>query len=373
MNAERLHVVAKAVKEDLINTNLEGSLSNLAVNLQNQISQPNAPQHQQNVSTILTSLYQSLERSATNDFPPTWRQALSELGADILLGHELRKKIEEIFSRNQITPSVAQIEITAIHTKVNNLQAAFNQILEAFSRLSVGADDIEPGRCELGILIPRQFVNNNLAAFGEEISELNKILGVFAELATGSRPDFKIRTVSSSDFTVFLDALPEIGACLAIAVERVVALYKQLLEIRKLRNELKSQGVPPQGLEGVEGYAAKIIDDGIDTLVSELMKQYYKKKDDGRKHELNTELKLRLKEIAARIDRGYNLEIRVKADPKVNDQEGGNQDAAEQIAKIQGAAKALQFMKQVGEPILSLPEVPEVHSKKPHEKKKQDE
>ena len=59
---------------------------------------------------------------------------------------------------------------------------------------------------------------------------------------------------------------------MAIAVERVVALYKQLLEIRKLRNELKSQGVPPQDLEGVEGYAGKIIDDGIDILVSELMK-----------------------------------------------------------------------------------------------------
>ncbi len=370
MNAERLHVIARAVKEDLINTNLEGSLSSLVVNLQNQVNQPNAPQHQQNVSATLTALYQSLERSASNNFPPTWRQALSELGADVLLGLELRMKIEEIFSRNQITPSAALSEISAISTKVNNLQAAFNQVTEAFLRLSVGADDIEPGHCELGILIPRQFIDNNLATFGEEITELNKILGVFAELAIGSRPDFKIRTVSSSDFTLFLDALPQIGACLAFAVERVVALYKTLLEIRRLHNELKSQGVPSQGLEGVEGHASKLMDDGIDKLIPELMKQFYKKKDEGRKNELSTELKISLKGIAARIDRGYNLEIRVKSLRAADGQESDSTDAAQHVAIIQEAAKGLQFMKQGGEPILSLPEVP---SKKFPEKKKHSE
>lgn len=370
MNAERLHVIAKAVKDDLSNTNIEGLLKQLLGNLQNHVNQPNQGQYQQNVSNVRTALYQALENSTSNDFPPTWRQALSELGATELLGLELRMKIEEIFSRNQITPSVAHSEIGKIYTKVNTLQAAFSQITEAFSQLSIGADDIEPGHCELGILIPRLFINNNLTEFGEEIAELDKILGVFAEISTGSRPDFKIRTVSSSDLTIFLDALPEIGACLAVAVERLIALYKTLLEIRKLNNGLKSQGVPAQSLEGVEGHANKIMDDGIDKLTSEIMKQFYKKKDDARKHELTIELKIKLKEIAARIDRGYNVEIRVKSVRAADGKGGDKTDAAQHVSIIQAAAKALQFMKQVGEPILSLPEV---RPKKSQEKKKQPE
>mgnify|MGYP007095240536 FL=1 len=109
------------------------------------------------------------------------------------------------------------------------------------------------------------------------------------------------------------------------------------------------------------------MDDGIDNLIPELMKQFYKKKDDGRKHELATELKISLKQLAARIDRGYNLEIRVKSVPAADDQGGNATEAAQHVTRIQEAAKALQFIKQGGEPILALPEV---RSKKSHEKKK---
>lgn len=372
MNAERLHVIAKAVRDDLSRTELTNTLKQLVTSLQNQVNQPNQPQYQQQVSSTLTTLYQALENSPSNDFPPTWRQALSELGGDGLLGIELRTRIQEIFSRNQITPSVALGEITPIHKTVSTLEEAFDSITTAFSQLSIGSDDIEPGYCELGILIPRLFVNNNLAEFGEEIIELNQILGVFAEISTGSRPDFKIRTVSSSDLNVFLDSLPEIGACLAVAVERLVALYKTLLEIRKLNNELKSQGVPVQQLEGVELHATKVMDDGIDKLIPEIMKQYYKRSDAGRKNELTTELKISLKKLAARIDRGYNFEVRVKSVPASSDQDktGESAESSEHITRIQQSAKALQFIKQTGDPILSLPDG---RPKKGQEKKKHSE
>lgn len=78
-------------------------------------------------------------------------------------------------------------------------------------------------------------MSNDLRTFALELHRLDRTFGVFSELATGTREGFQVRSISSTDLTVFVDAAPEIAACTAIAVERVVALYKKLLEIRKLR------------------------------------------------------------------------------------------------------------------------------------------
>lgn len=358
MNVERLHVIAQAVLNDLERTDLEDTLQNLVTSLQNQVNQPNQPQHQQRVSEILTSLFQALATAPNNDFPPSWRQALTELGGEGLLGLELRTTVEEIFSRNQITPSVALDEIKQLHTQVHDFREAFVLIINAFEHLEIGADDLAPGECELGVLVPRSFVKNKLENFGEELRELDKIFNVFAEVVTGSRPGFDIRSISSSDFSMLIDVVPEIGACLAIAVERIVALYKQLLEIRKLRNELKDQGIPKQKLKGIEDHANTVMDNGIEKLTPELIKQFYKKGDDGRKHELSMDLKYALKKIAGRIDRGYNIEIRVEPLEADAEEDTGEAPPAvfQHIQTIRSAAQALQYIKKEGEPILSLPE-----------------
>ncbi|MDP2664952.1 MAG: hypothetical protein Q8O97_03350, partial [bacterium] len=103
---------------------------------------------------------------------------------------------------------------------------------------------LEPGTCELGILVPRKAINNDLNEFAEDIKNLNNIFSTFSELTTGNRPGFKIRSISSSDLSVFLESTPATVAAIAVAVERIVSLYKQILEVRKLHGELKNQGVP---------------------------------------------------------------------------------------------------------------------------------
>jgi hypothetical protein len=79
----------------------------------------------------------------------------------------------------------------------------------------------------------------------------------------------------------------------------------------------------------------------------------------NRRNELAVELRLAMDRIANRIDRGYNIEIRV-APIQEQKQEGTEEDKAkdirEQIKLIQEAGKTLRFLKLQGEPILSLPE-----------------
>jgi len=364
MNAERLHAIANAIREDLHITEAIDTLQELSQALANQISSPQEPSYQTEVAESLKKLITALRAAPSNQFPPTWKEALEELGAADLFGIPLAERIEGIFSRNQITPVVAQEEIEGIHQRLLVFYEAIKQVISAFSGLKIGAEELLPGTAEMGILVPRDFVDNKLDEFGAELKELNDIFAVFAEVATGSRPGFPLRSISSSNLSIFLGLAPGIAACVAVAVERIVALYKQLLEIRKLQGELREQGVPDKSLKGIEDHANAFMDEGIDDVVTSLLTDFYKNADGARKNELKIELGYSLRKIANRIDRGFNIEVRVEPPAKA-DGEATSPDDVNYAEMVESAAPNLQFLKREGKPILSLTE----GDKKEEEKK----
>lgn len=367
MNAERLHAIVAALQSDLARTTAVSQLNQLISALANQVSQPNQPQYQQQTSQLYTELLKWLKEADSNNFSPTWKQALEELGASTLLGNDLAKQIEDIFSRNQITPSVAQQELQLLANQLQALSSAIDQLIAGFKSLNVGKEDLAPGDCELGVLVPRAFVDNRLDRFADELEELDRVFGVFAELSTGSRPSFQIKTISSTDLSVFLEVGAIVGACVATAVERIIALYKNLLEVRKLQGELVKQGVDKKNLKGLEDHAGAIMDTGIDRLVEELLAEYKDKGDSGRKSELSIELKFALKKVANRIDRGFNIEVRME-EPTMPAEADEEADAkvkalAKSHERIQAASESLQFLKLDGDPILRLAESKEDKAK----------
>jgi len=362
MNTERLHAIAIAVLDDLKITKSEETLNQLVGALQNQVNQPQEPQFQQKVSTHLKTLYEALSTAPSNDFSPAWKQALVELGLHDLLGKNLQLRVQEIFIRNQITTSIALEELQKIHKQLVTYKGALEQTISGFKQLNIGAEELEPGQCEIGVLVPRLAIHNKLGEFAEDLEDLDGIFGTFAELTTGERPGFEIRSVSSSDLNVFLEMLPVVAAGIAVAVERIVKVYKDILEIRKLHGDLKARGVPKNQLKGVQEYADSRMKDEIDKLTKELLKKYYKTKDEGRQNELTTALRFSLSKIANRIDKGYSVEIRAKSLSEEEEaQKKMTPEDKERINAIISASKNLEFLKLEGPPILSLPESQENH------------
>lgn len=125
----------------------------------------------------------------------------------------------------------------------------------------------------MGILIPRAAVDNRLRPFARELQELDRRLSVFQELATGSREGFEIESVSSSELSLFVNVTPEVGACIALAVERLVALYRDVLEIRVLRNQLADKGLEPEDLSPIDENANTRMSTGIEPVIEELMER----------------------------------------------------------------------------------------------------
>jgi hypothetical protein len=360
MNAERLFLIAKAVKQDLAQTNIGGHLQQLIAALQGQINQPQAAQFQQQVSQIKSSIMQSLDKAPSNEFSPSWRQVIAEIGANGLLGKELQYQIESVFNRNQITPSLALTDIQGLHGRISQLQAVIDQLISSFSALKIGEDHIESGMAEIGILIPRAFVGAKLGRFADELAELDNILKTFSEVATGRTADWDIRAISSSDLTVYITAGLKVAALMAVTLERIIAAYKNLLDIRKLRSDLSNKGVPENALSDIEKYARSLMGNAIDDMVKGLVEEFYEHEDKDRKNELVTALRYASKRLAARIDRGFNIEVRAeqpkdKGAPGSQKNTGEGAASQEYCARISSATKALEFMKLEGDPILQLP------------------
>jgi len=350
MNAERLHAIAIAVIDDINTTNSVGVLGNLVQSLQNQVNQPQAPQFQNQVSKHLNTLSNVLAESKSNNFSPAWKELLKKLGVHDLLGNTLLDRIHEIFERNQITPATALQELTELQNQLSNYKTSFEQVIASFSNLKIGSEKIEKGHCEVGVLIPRPAVSNKLKEFSNDLDKLDKLFGVFSELTTYERPGFKINSVSSTDFNIMLATIPVTAASIAFALDKILSVYKRMLEIKKLHGELKKQGFTDKELQPIKKRADLAIIEAAKDLAPELLTKYYKKKDEARRNELCNELEKALIEIAKRIDKGYNVEIRVPT----ADSEEISKDA--NMNTIISVLKNLEFIKLEGEPILSIPE-----------------
>jgi hypothetical protein len=304
-----------------------------------------------------------LNEAASNDFGPAWRQVILEMGLDGLLGNNLKDRIDDIFQRNQITPSEAHKEIQTILNDLTQLKQALDQLLHGFQHFRIAAEDLQPGQCELSILVPRSFVKNRFGRLGREFRELDKTFRVFSELVTGTRPAFEIRTISTTDPVVVLLVVTPVGACIAKTISWLLESYERILNIRLMHRELSVLDMPDDIIRRVDEEADTRIDRDIDGMVDRLLDEY-ESSDEGRRNELRTELRQSLKKIVARIDRGFNIEIRVKPEelPPPPEDEAEDEETIrkrEEYDVIQSTAKRLQYRKLEGEPILRLPELQE--------------
>jgi hypothetical protein len=316
-------------------------------------------QTQQQLADAITQFRSDMEQSEIDSWSPAWKELLKEIGYYDILGNELRTRIEEIVGRNEITPAIAKQEVDAINARLQILRQSVNELDTALNNLHIGAEQLEPGECEIGFLIPRPAVDNELDELGDEFEELDKILRTISEVATGDGGPIKVRTISSTDFMLFVTQLPAAAALLAFVVDKLIIGYKNILEIRKLHGDL-SKRMGKKSIKEVENFAETQMTKVIKVTVEEAIKRY-KIKDSGRRNELQTGLDVALRKLADRIDRGFNIEVRIEPLPAPTAEEESDAKAKAQRQEyethrqmIESAAKELEFLRIGGKPILHL-------------------
>jgi hypothetical protein len=359
MNAERLHAIANVVVEDEAQRNILAIFAELVTNLRHQVNEPANPNYPQQVASARQSLQAALKDSRTNQFSPAWVQTLEELEGADLVGEKLLDQIEEVFTRHGITVTLAAEELEPLLLRAQEFYGALIKVLAGLDSIHVGREELAPEEFEIGFLIPRDQVGNELEGLGKEFVEINrKILDPLFELVTGNRPDIRVRSISSSSFQVFLDSPPAVAALLAGVVHKIVQAYDKVLDIRLKHKDLKDREAPEKLLDELQAWAEEIMEAAIEKEVKVLLDEYMTEAQ-GREHELRNDLTRAFKEIADRIDRGYNIDVRAPELPEETVAEEGEEAtepdettrAAQAIASVR---ESLTFMHIEGEPILHL-------------------
>ena len=358
MNVERLHKILIDLNQIIKSDKLTTLIQQVRDHLQNQVNQPNQPSHQTNFVNSLNKLYGALKSSAYNDFSPSWKEIIDEISGGVLFGIPLKEKFESILASNTITPAKALEDINKIFADFQSFQTAIQNILNGFNSLGIGKEELEDGECELGYTIPRKFIDNKLSDFKTEIGELNFILNNISEAVTGEKQEYKVKTISSSDFLLYIIIGLQVANVLSKATERILNHYKQILEIKALRNQLKAKGIPANKTKGIETHVNGMMESEIKKITKEVINEHYKG-DDGRRNELENGLIISLNKLANRIDKGFNVEIRVKELPESEEDDKQTKEQIEKIElikSIKSSAKNIEFLESKGESILRLPE-----------------
>jgi hypothetical protein len=355
MNVERLHLVLRATIDAATKSGVVVDIGGLASALQNQVNDPATASYQQQISSQLEKLQISLSAIETNNFPPGWKQVLTEHSLSVFIGTVLLGQLTEIFSRNAITPSIALKEIQEVQLDLNSKVTAMTELINGFKLLEFSMDDLEPGEAEIGLLVPRESIDSKLNRFTRELQDTAKIIGVFEELTTGQRRDASIRALSSTDLTVLLDIWPVSGVALATAVERIAAFYKQVLEIKKLKAEVTRLALPEKMTQQLDQQANDKMEANLRSLRDEMIAMYEGQK--ARKHELETELLIALHRIANKLDEGIHFEFRAGEPSTVaNEDETPDQKALRShTTQINDVGRRIALIEPVEGRILHLP------------------
>lgn len=361
MNAERTLAVAKRLNEDLSRSNLPSLLSQLADALRNAAGNPAEATFQNQIADLRGQVAAAATGSDVETFSPVERQVLAEWGVDEVVGTALAERIEAIFRANTITLATAAEQIPPIASALSTLTEKLGTLISSLEFFGVTAEELAVGEFEIDVLIPRPAVEDALGSLGSEFRQLESILLPFIELTTGSRPPIKIRSIGSSDFTVFLHSLPVTAACVAAGIDKVIRTYQRVIEIRLAKAQIANLPLPDgeelkaKAAKPLEEYANTLVAAEVDKIASQLISKYKSQRvDDHRANELRISITHSLSAIADRIDNGFNIAVRAGPPPELPEEDedeasaGGDNEVARitarYAAEVTERTSKLEFM-----------------------------
>jgi len=357
MNAEQLHAISIELQEIINESQTKHLLSKLKSALQQLVSQPS--QHQELVAQTRSDLVENLSTSTYNEWTLNRLQIAKEIGSTEIFGFALASRIEQSFETNAATPEVIRTDIEQMETEVSEFDAALTQLIQSFEAFEIGFEELEAGEGEIGVIIPRA-TTDNLSDFTTDLKKINWELKTLADALTGTPENFQIRTISSSDFSVFLDAIPELVEKVSSVFKLLKKAYDAYTELKQLRNKTAETGqASDELLHAYDATIERAMTDQITQIMAEIRPMYQARLDAGEiQGDFEVRVESAIKSMASRCDRGYAFTFRIGSPVvEVEDEPTEEEEAQIQLAaSVAANNEELQKLHSVepGQPILPL-------------------
>jgi hypothetical protein len=351
MNIERLYLVTDTLKKEIKASQLENHLTTIINALTNNISQPNASYLDQ-ITQGLESLKDALEGSYLSNIPKTWMKVISEIKADDFVGMTLHEKIRSLVTSKQALPNEALREIQEIEQRLKGFITAADQLKSAMQKLGVSYESLEEGEVELSIVLPREIFSNELKGFAEEVKLIDHLVRTASEIATGSPENAEIKQLETSDPTLILIASPAAVHFVLKCVHSILDIYQKVQNIRLTKAQAEKAELEVSLIKQIGDQATTKIQEHIKKFAQEQTKSIT---DKGRKNELNNQLVIIVKKLAARIDRGMKIEGAVEVPEESEDEQPEVKKKNQTLRSIEDLSEQIKYFSTEEEAILALP------------------
>lgn len=299
--------------------------------------------------------------SAVNEYNPSNLKIVETIGAIDFYGNKGFEKLSGILNTNSYNIQKTVTDLQAYIKSRNDFFTLMKTTSENLKKLNIQPHFHSDNIFEVGILMPTNVTDNKIINITKELNHWDKVFKTIKELTGSSIDDTEINFVNNGSLEFFIDNAPQIATCLAIAVERITRLYKNIVEIRTAKDKLKDLGVSTGDQKNIEKQEKEIFSKGIDTIATELIKEFASKEiESGRINELKVAMKGHVTYIAKCIDKGMTIEITPPeiSEPEASKETDSDEKKAETkkikenydatLKKIEIVQKSMDTVKTIG-------------------------
>jgi len=353
MHVGRLQGVLESIRMEYSKYSILEEIESLRDELGHVVNSPSSEN-----SNDFKSQYEKIQmvlcECPSNKFSPTQRMIANEIGATKFIGVGLKNRITNIVESNNVTPSSALNEIAKVRENVGGYIESIEAIYYELDRIGLSPKYLKAGEFEGGVSIPRESINSTLEDLSKEFLKVDTFVKTIKEIVGDDPTSPSVTTITSSEWQVFFEFLPEAAACTALAIERIVALYKNHLEIKKLKQGMEEKNLPESITKPMQEYIDSVVEKKLKDISDEVVNEFYKNNDEGRKNELKIKLSRSLKYVARRIDHGttFQIDAGIPVRPKAKDE--SEKIDPEELRVYESTLKYATYVKQMSVEISEL-------------------
>lgn len=347
MDASKLLRVLK----DLTSSD-ESSIQELLANLTSYIQSNNS----ENIASTIDELETEINIEAIIKYNQSDIEILEKIGGRYYFGGWGKYQLNNLLTDHSydITKTVDGLIEYAKERK--ELTERITRVYDDLVELNIKVHEPIGDVFEIGLLMPTKYTHQKITFITKELNRWDKIFKTFKELTGETPEDTELNFVSNGSLQFFIDNSPEVAVCLAVTIERVVNIYKKIIDIRVTRLKLKELGISVIEQKLIEKQEKEILNKEIDKIALDIVKEFALKSiETGRANELKIAVKGHVAYIAKCIDGGMTIEINppvVDLTKNLSDKEDGkklktNYDKI--LKQIEVTQKSMNVLKSIGD------------------------
>lgn len=336
MNISRLNRLVDVLSQEIDKLNARTILDELYNALSLALTQP-SPDTTRSFREKFAEFQAAHDKSFVEKLPPSYKRGLAELDLEKYFGRGAVTEVRNIVDSNGRLPDETLKAFDLYRVAAGRRFTTVKNIDEGLTTLSADYESLEEGEFEFGLVIPDENTPSDLAAFRKETQQLERAMRAFQELVGEDPSGAKISSISASDWSFFVEISPSAAAALAFAIERIVALYKNLLEIRVLKKQAASVVTNDEIVALIQKTVDERTEKGLREIAAELV-EGHSAADKERKNELENHFSMIVKWLAKHIEMGSVVEVR--AEPLAAPEDGVEDDTRKKMRQLAATVNA---------------------------------